>query len=144
MLVEFADWCIILAFLGMIAAAGAVGYAVLHLKNGTVRNAKRLYERPATRVKTIFAIGARVAARETARFHHVERTVKRTSTTVKETAVELGAATGSLRDMNWSPVIEFARQGLRVASIMADIARSAPRQGPAPDANGQRDTTPIP
>lgn len=123
-----ADILIILAFLGLIAACGAVVFVALRMKRDVVRNAKRLYEPPLRSAKNIVTAGKGLVQQETVRVQHGARVVRETAAVVRTAVVDLRRAVEIVRDIDWQPILSMAQAGMQFASTAAKVARSASKQ----------------
>jgi hypothetical protein len=125
----FAEILLILALIGLIATLIWVIVAALALKAGAVRDAKRLYERPLTAVKSLAAVGKGIAQQEMVRVHHVSAEAKETIGVVRETATELKGAVTDLTHSDIKALLHNAQTALKFLSIAAQFARSVSKQG---------------
>jgi hypothetical protein len=123
------DWLIILAFLGLIIALGMVLVSVFQLKDGVVRNAKRLYERPWRAVNNLAASGKGVVQQEMVRVEGAGKNVKAAARAVHETVADIKIAADGLRDIDWQYTIDAVQGAVKLAGIAADVARSVAKQG---------------
>jgi hypothetical protein len=124
-----ADVLIIVAFLGLIVALGALVFAALRLKNDAMRNAKRLYVKPMQSVKNLTTAGKGIVQQEGVRVRHAIDTIRSTSAIVKETVDEVSVAVETVRDVDWAPILAAAQTGMKFAAAAADVARAASKQG---------------
>jgi hypothetical protein len=125
---EIADLIVILAFLGLIIAFGAVVFAVLTLKNGVMRNAKRIYERPTRSAKNLATAVKGIIQQESVRVVHAADNARHIADVVGKTALETKEALETMRDLDWEPLIAVAQSGTKFAAAAASVAQAASRQ----------------
>lgn len=125
-----ADWLIILAFLGLIITLAFAAWAAVRLTKGTVRNAKRLYERPVQAATNLSIAGRGIVLKETVRVQAAAAHITSAATAVARTATDLHIATKTLLNVDWTPVIEAVVAGVKFANLAAQVMRAASNQGP--------------
>lgn len=128
--IEIVDWLQVIALIGLIAAIVWLAVTAVRVKNGFMGDAKRLYEPPLRAGKNVFAAGKGVALQETARVKRVGAVVKGTAGVVKETALDAKEAIEGVHLSDLKPVITNAQNAFRILSIVAQFARTAPKQSP--------------
>ena len=128
--IAIVDWLQILALVGLIGAIVWLAMTAIRVKNGFMGDAKRLYEPPLRSGKNLVAAGKGIALQETARAKRVGATVKGTVEVVKDTALDAKEAAAGVNLADLKPIITNAQNAFRILSIVAQFARSTPKQSP--------------
>jgi hypothetical protein len=123
------DWLVILAFLGLVIASGMVLFAAFQLKDGVVRNAKRIYERPLRSVNNLVAASKGVVQQEAVRAAGAGKNVQSAAAAVKATVADIKIAADGLQGIDWQGTTSAALGAIKFAAIAADVARAAAKQG---------------
>jgi hypothetical protein len=126
-----ADWLIILAFLGLIITVGVVVWAAVRLTKSTVRNAKRIYERPVRAFSGLTTTGQAIVTRNSTRVRSAAGNIRSAATAVAQTSKDLHTAGETLTSLNWKPVLEVVMAGAKFATLAAQVAKAASNQGPS-------------
>lgn len=119
------EWLLVLALIGFIGAIGLLVVSALSLKNGVMRNAKRLYEPPVRSVKTLVATAKGLAQQEGVRFKHVAGTVRVAAGAVKVAAAEVKTAAQGVHFSDLKPVMANVQTVLKVITLAFKLTRSS-------------------
>jgi len=122
---------LILALLGLIGVLVWMVLTVLHAKNAVLGNAGRLYKRPLTAGKNLFATGKGIAQQETVRAKRIVGKVKGTAVAVKGSALLIKEAVQTVHPDELKPAISTFSNVSKLVGLASGLSRSAAKQRPA-------------
>jgi hypothetical protein len=127
------EWLLVIAFIGLIGVLIWLVSAALALKNGVMRDAKRIYERPLNAGKSLVGTGKGIALREGIRFRQMAGDVKVAAAAVRETAGEVKTAAEDIQVSELKAVFANIQNVIKFVNAVSKATRSASeKQGAAP------------
>ncbi len=126
------EWALGIVFIGFFAAIFGIAFAALNLKNSAMRDAKRIYERPARSVKNIITTGKGIVQQETVRVKHIGGSAKVAISAVKETVTDVKTLVQSVPVDDAKALVSQAQTALKFFQTASRVLKSGVKQGTEP------------